>query len=99
LTGAAKWVRDECDAEDEESDSFLDTLICGLGVTETAMDYDEDEEGKVVINRVDPLEMYPDPFARKRNLSDGKRLHRVKMMTRDRREAQWPDRVERGRGG
>src|SRR5690606_33385854 len=94
LTGAAKRVRDECDAEDAESGAFLDTLNCGLGVAETAIDYDEDEDGKVVINRVDPLEMYPDPFARKRNLADGKRLHRVKMMTRDQLEAQWPDKIE-----
>lgn len=94
LTGTAKWVRDECDAEDEESDSFIDTIICGLGVTETAMSYDDDEEGNIVINRVDPLELYPDPFARKRNLSDGKRLHRVKMMTEEQLEATWPNEAE-----
>lgn len=94
LTGAAKWVRDECDAEDEESDAFMDAIICGLGVTETAMSYDEDEEGAVLITRIDPLEMYPDPFARKRNLSDGKCLHRVKMMSREQLEAQWPDKAE-----
>src|SRR5574343_1132373 len=26
LTGASQWVRDNCDAEDEESDAFVDVL-------------------------------------------------------------------------
>src|SRR5215472_13901019 len=78
LTGAAKWIRDECDAEDEESDAFLDCVITGMGWTETKLDYDQEPDGKALIDRVDPLEMYWDAGATKKNLSDARRLFRVK---------------------
>jgi hypothetical protein len=93
-TAAAKWVRDNCDAEDEESDSFLDVLISGMGFTQTRMDYEEEEEGKVVIERVDPLEMKWDSGARKRNLSDARWFSRKCKYTREEVEAQWPDKAD-----
>lgn len=78
LTGAAKWCRDECDAEDEESDAFGDCVITGVGCVETKLTYDEDPDGRLEMARVDPLEMYWDCNARKKNLSDARRLFRVK---------------------
>ena len=39
LTATAKWFRDECNGEDEESDAFYDTLVCGMGWTETRMNF------------------------------------------------------------
>lgn len=35
-TNAVRWVRDQCNAEDEESDAFEDVLIGGMGWVETA---------------------------------------------------------------
>jgi hypothetical protein len=77
-TGAALYLRDQCNAEDEESDAFQDTAICGMGWTETRVDYDEDPSGKIVIDRVDPLEMAWDARAAKRNLVDARRMHRAR---------------------
>ena len=91
LTGAAEWVRDECDAEFEESHSFLDLVICGMGWTETRLETDEEPQGKVVIDRVDPLEMSWDPGARKRNLSDARWIMRTKDVDRDDAETMFPD--------
>lgn len=78
LTGAGKWCRDECDAEDEESDAFIDCIIGGMGWTETRLDYDEDPDGRLYVERMDPMEMYWDPLARKKNLGDAKFMFRVK---------------------
>lgn len=91
MTAAAQWVRDNCDAEDEESDSFFDVLVCGVGWTETRMDYEEDEEGKCIVERCDPLEMRWDPAARKRNLADSKWVQRERGFTKEEIQSRWPD--------
>jgi hypothetical protein len=78
LSSAASWVRDECDAEDEESESFRDVLICGVGCTQTLMNYDDDPDGVVEVARIDPLEMLPDASSRKQNYADARHVLRIK---------------------
>ncbi|MBV8538146.1 MAG: hypothetical protein JO128_21295 [Alphaproteobacteria bacterium] len=91
LTGAAKWIRDECDAEDEESDAFVDLIITGMGWTETRLGYDEDPDGRLKVERVDPLEMYWDGSASKKNLGDARRLFRVRDVPLEVAEDMFPD--------
>lgn len=57
LTSGAEWIRDECDAGGEESHAFFDCLVCGLGVTETRLDFEVEADGQVIEERVDPLEI------------------------------------------
>ena len=90
LTGAGEWVRDECDAEFEESDAFRDAVICGVGCIDTALKYDTDPQGKLEVDRIDPLEMYWDAKARKKNLSDARRAWRVKDVDLDEARAMFP---------
>lgn len=78
LTGAAEWARDECDAAEEESQAFRDCITCGIGLTETRMDYEEDPEGMPKVERVDPLEMSIDPSTRRPNAVDARYLRRRK---------------------
>jgi hypothetical protein len=78
LTGASKWMADECDGEDEESEAFENTLICGMGPLEHRMDYEEEAEGKYIEEAFDPLEYYWDRTARKKNLVDRRRDWRVR---------------------
>lgn len=88
---AGKYFRQQCDAEDEESDSFYDLLVCGLGVVEHHMDYDDDPEGMLKVERTDPLEMGYDPAAIKRNLSDRRWDIRGKWWDEKVAKAKFPD--------
>lgn len=91
LTGAAKWCRDNCDAEDEESEAFLDAVICGMGWTETSMDYEVDPDGKPMIERRNPLRMWWDTAAQKPNLADARWVMYIQDMPRDEFEQRFPD--------
>lgn len=94
LTGAADYIRDNCDAEDEESDAFVDAVTCGIGWTETRLDDTDNPDGDVRIERRDPLTMRYDPSAKKKNLSDSTWVQREDWMTREAIEAEWPEKAE-----
>lgn len=91
LSGAGEWVRQGCEAEDEETDAFEDTTTCGMGFIDTAMNYDLDQEGAIMMERLDPLEMYWDPSARKRNLADSKFFIHMGEFDQEEFDAHWPD--------
>ncbi|PSA72686.1 hypothetical protein, partial [Corynebacterium diphtheriae] len=61
LSQGAQWIRDRSDAEFEESEAYKDALICGMGWTETRLAFEEEADGQVVVDRVDPLEICSDP--------------------------------------
>jgi hypothetical protein len=73
VTAAGRWIRDECNAEDEESKAFRDLAIGGEGWTETRMDYDEDPMGKIVVNK----------GASRANYADARMIYRIREMDPD----------------
>lgn len=85
------WAREECDAEDEESDSFRDLAITGMGWTCTNVVYDEDPAGMIVENRTDPRRMRWDPASRKKNLADARWLQCDYWWDEDEIKEKWPD--------
>jgi hypothetical protein len=91
LTGAADWVRNNCDAEDEESQAFKDALMVGIGWTETRLEYEVDPDGAILIERIDPMEMVWDVTSKKRNLDDATWVAREKKYTKKDFKAIWPD--------
>ena len=91
LTEAGRYLSDEAEAEDEESDAFVDCAISGMGWVEMRLDYEIDPDGAYVEDRVNPLEMFWDASARKKNLSDARRLFRAKSMDRAEAEGLFPD--------
>ncbi len=90
ISAAAKWVRDECGADGEESDAFQDCVITGEGWTDTRIEYDEDPDGKIFIERIDPREMDPDPSSTKKNYQDARWITRTRRMNRERAREIWP---------
>jgi hypothetical protein len=73
FSAGAEYLRDQCDAEDEEADAFQDTAICGMGWVETTVSYDENPDGELAYHRIDPLEKLWDCKSQKRNLADSRR--------------------------
>lgn len=91
LTAASQWMSDGCDAEDEESEAFQNAMICGMGWTENRLDYETDPEGKYIEESINPLEMFWDSKARKKNLVDARRVWRVRKMLLSEARALFPD--------
>lgn len=84
LNQVVKWVRDNADAEDEESEAFIDMLICGMGWNETRIDFISDPEGQILTDRIDPFDMIYDPSAKKRNLVDSRfRARKLRLSTKE----------------
>lgn len=94
LTAAASWVRQECNAEDEESDAFRDTIICGMGFVETWVDYVSDPQGKIMIERLSPLSCAWDTHAHKRSLQDARWLATWKDICPEDFELLFPGKLE-----
>src|SRR5262245_41008939 len=91
LTEAARWFRDQCDAEHEESSAFADAVTCGMGWTETRLDYEENPDGEPSVERIDPLEMFWDCASRKANLTDARRVYRIRLsVPLEECQARWP---------
>lgn len=90
LTQGAEWIRDMSDAGFEESEAYKDALICGIGCTETRMDYTDEPDGQVIVDRVDPLEVCVDPKSRKANALDARYVRRKKIMDLDAAKEMFP---------
>jgi hypothetical protein len=90
MNGAVKWVREQCNAEDEDSDAFSDMVTCGMGWTCTRMDYEQNPEGMPEVMRRDPLLMRWDVGARRKNLADAAWVQADYWMDQDAIEARWP---------
>jgi hypothetical protein len=91
ISEVSSWTRDYSEIEAEESMTFEDMLTCGMGWTETRIDYDEDLDGKLIQESVHPFEMYWDPTAKKRNLTDRRWNIRAKKMQLEEVKENWPD--------
>lgn len=80
LSAASKWMAAGCDAEDEESEAFDNCATCGMGWTESRLNYEDDPMGMYLEESINPLEMYWDYTCTKKNLTGARRMARAKRM-------------------
>ncbi len=80
LTAGAEWFRDQADAEDADSEAFLDVLVSGIGATDTSLDFDEDPMGRPSVEKLDPLELGWDHHSRQKGLIDARYLFTVQSI-------------------
>jgi len=100
MNAAAQYINDDADADDHHSHAFKDLVTCGMGWSETYMQYDTNPDGDVAIERVDPLQMYWDPRATQRCLSDARWIMRVRDgVSYDEIKERWPDKAEECNAG
>lgn len=90
MNDAVKWAREQCNAEDEDSDAFRDMVICGMGWSVLRMDYEENPEGMTEVIRIDPLRMRWDPSARRKNVVDKAWVQCDHPMNKEDGKARWP---------
>ena len=79
-TEAARWFRDRADADENDTEAFRDAVTCGIGCTETRLDYEENPDGDLRDDHTDIFEMLWDGNARKRNLRDAQRIWHIKKL-------------------
>lgn len=91
LSSLADWAREQAQAEDEESAAFRDAVICGRGWVETRLSFDEEPTGKIVVDRIDPMESGVDPASRKANFSDARYVWRYRDIDTKDAEEMFPD--------
>ncbi|UNY40280.1 portal protein [Paracoccus phage vB_PmaP_KLEP18-1] len=91
LTAGADWFRDESNAEDEDSQAFSDMLICGIGATETFLDFEADTEGRPSMQRIPPWEFGWDCHAHRKGLSDSAVFFRVRQIPAGEAREMFPD--------
>jgi len=97
-----QWVINKCHGDDERSVAFADSLVDGMGWTETFLDTMTDPDGLVSLQRVDMMEMLWDTNARQTNCADKEWVGRVRLTPWDIACKRWPDAAEylqRLRGG
>ena len=89
-TEAYSWALAQCSGEYERTIAFRDMVIRGIGWVGTRMDYNDDIDGKLLLDRVDGMEMHYDPDARKQNLEDAAWVARSRIMKMSEVETLWP---------
>lgn len=80
LTAAGEWFRDECGAEDQESDAWKGTVVAGMGWTDTRLDFTSNQDGDPLVEEIDAMEMVWDYCSTKPNLQDAQRIFRVREL-------------------
>ncbi len=95
MTSAADWAHDRCNSGPQHSQAFRDMILGGMGWVETYVDINDDPEGKLMVRRRSPLEMWWDTQARGLNLDDARYTIRVRYTTPEIIEEMFPESADK----
>lgn len=91
LNAAADYFSDECAAGVHHGAAFRDLVICGIGCSDTEMDYERNPDGMVTVSRRDPLNVWWDFRASQPNLQDRRFCGFIFRADRDWVFERWPE--------
>jgi hypothetical protein len=81
---AVKYIEQKSNADLEYTLAFQDMLICGVGATDTLMDYTKPpHDGEFRVERVFPAFLFWDPASRRKNKLDSDYVIRLKVVNRN----------------
>jgi hypothetical protein len=80
MNNAVKYIEENAKAHSQYSYAFKDMLICGVGATDTVINYDNNPDGEVVIERIFPAFLFWDMASRAKNIIDSDYVVRLKVM-------------------
>lgn len=90
-TDANEWALASCRGHYERDRAFSDMVRRGMGWMERRIDDEEDDESKLLWERVDGKEMWWDHASRKQNLEDAEWICRRRWMRRTTVKDLWPE--------
>lgn len=94
VSDVVRYLRQESNAEHEDSTAFRDCAISGVGVTELKQDYSEDVTGQTLTEAVSPFETFWDPYASQLNLTNRRYDFRGTWIPVEEAFHRWPDAQE-----
>ena len=90
-----KYICDRCGYDNEESATFTDMAIGGLGWLFVGYKINEEtDKGEAYIQRENPFSIYADPESHKADFSDAKYIFRAKWTDKDELKSIYPEHAE-----
>lgn len=91
LNGVSEYARENSNADQMESLQDLYMVITGVGAIDTNLTYDnydstDNPNGQIIMEAINPLQVFWDPEASKPNLIDSRWVYRVQRMRIDEAE-------------
>jgi hypothetical protein len=80
LNNTVEYIEQNAKAESQYSLAFKDMLLCGVGATNTTINYDSNPDGEVEIRRVFPAFVFWDITARAKNIVDANYIIEMKVL-------------------
>lgn len=84
LNNAVKYIEQKTNADLEYTLAFQDMLICGVGATDTTLDYSKPPyDGEFKVERIMPAFLFWDPASRRKNKTDSDYVVKLKIVNKD----------------